>query len=133
MMPSSKQFLMLFCLILLPHRAAPSTFESTTINVTSAPRGQSSSSSVQRNCTTSKLKIVHFNIRSLRSPSHLIIGVRAISGQGGGKSFAQKFFASCSNFYKSVEQTRGPMQQHRPYSHMKMARYSFSGSIPAQV
>ena len=62
---------MLFCLILLPHRAAPSTFESTTINVTSAPRGQPSSSSVQRNCTTSKLKTVHFNIRSLRSPSHL--------------------------------------------------------------
>ena len=72
MMPSWKQFLMLFCLILLPHRAAPSTFESTTINVTFAPRGQPSSSSVQRNCTTSKLKIVHLNIRSLRSPSHVI-------------------------------------------------------------
>ena len=72
MMPSRKQFLMLFCLILLPHRAAPSTFESTTINVASTPRGQPSSSSAQRNCTTSKLKIVHFNIRSLRSPSHLI-------------------------------------------------------------
>ena len=63
---------MLFCLILLPHRAAPSTFESTTINVASTPRGQPSSSSAQRNCTTSKLKIVHLNIRSLRSPSHLI-------------------------------------------------------------
>ena len=24
------------------------------------------------------------------------------------------------------------MQQHRPYWHMKMARYSFSGSIPAK-
>ena len=72
MMPSWKQFLMLFCLILLPHRAAPSTFESTTINVASTPRGQPSSSSAQRNCTTSKLKIVHLNIRSLRSPSHLI-------------------------------------------------------------
>ena len=63
----------LFCIsLLLPHRAAPSTFESTTINVASTPRGQPSSSSAQRNCTTSKLKIVHFNIRSLRSPSHLI-------------------------------------------------------------
>ena len=61
---------MLFCLILLPHRAAPSTFESTTINVASTP--QPSSSSAQRNCTTSKLKIVHLNIRSVRSPSHLI-------------------------------------------------------------
>ena len=47
-----------------------STFESTTINVASTPRGQPSSSSSQRNCTTSKLKIVHLNIRSLRSPSH---------------------------------------------------------------
>ena len=72
MMPSWKQFVMLLCLILLPHRAAPSTFESTTINVASTPRGQPSSSSAQRNCTTSKLKIVHLNIRSLRSPSHLI-------------------------------------------------------------
>ena len=72
MMPSWKQFLMLFCLILLPHRAAPSTFESTTINVAFTPRGQPSSNSAQRNCTTSKLKIVHLNIRSLRSPSHLI-------------------------------------------------------------
>ena len=48
-----------------------STFESTTINVASTPRSQPSSSSAQRNCTTSKLKIVHLNIRSLRSPSHL--------------------------------------------------------------
>ena len=48
-----------------------STFESTTINVASTPRGEPSSSSTKRNCTTSKLKIVHLNIRSLRSPSHL--------------------------------------------------------------
>ena len=32
-----------------------STFESTTINVASTPRGQPSSSSTQHNCTTSKL------------------------------------------------------------------------------
>ena len=51
---------------------------------------------------------------------------------GGGKPFAQKIFASCPNFYKTVEQKRGPMQQHRPHSHMKMAPYSFSGSIPAK-
>ena len=51
---------------------------------------------------------------------------------GGERQFAQKIFASCSNVYKTVEQKRGPMQQHRPYWHMKMARYSFSGSIPAK-
>ena len=45
-----------------------STFEYTTIIVASTPRGQPSSSSTQRNCTTSKLKIVHLNTRSLRSP-----------------------------------------------------------------
>ena len=49
-----------------------STFESTTINLISTPRGQPSSSSARRTYTTSKLKIVHLNIRSLRSPSHLI-------------------------------------------------------------
>ena len=48
-----------------------SAFESITINVDSPPRSQPSSSSAQRNCTTSKLKIVHLNIRSLCSPSHL--------------------------------------------------------------
>ena len=61
------------------------------------------------------------------------IGVRAIFfARGGGKPFAQNIFASCPNFYKTVEQKRGPMQQHRPYWHMKMAPYSFSGSIPAK-
>ena len=49
-----------------------STFESTTINVAFTPRGQPFSSSARRNCATSKLKIVHLNIRSLRSPSHFI-------------------------------------------------------------
>ena len=62
----------------------------------------------------------------------LSIGVRVIFCQGGGKPFAQKIFASCSNFYKTVEQKRGPMQQHRPHWHMKMVPYSFSGSIPAK-
>ena len=38
------------------------------------------------------------------------IGVRAIfcQGGGGGKPFAQKTLASCPNFYKTVEQKRGP-------------------------
>ena len=49
-----------------------STFESTTINVACTPRGQPFSSSARRTCATSKLKIVHLNIRSLRSPSHFI-------------------------------------------------------------
>ena len=39
-----------------------STFQSTTINVASTPRGRPSSSSTQRNCTTSKLKIVHWKL-----------------------------------------------------------------------
>ena len=40
----------------------------------------------------------------------LCIGVRAIfcQGGGGGKPFAQKILASCPNFYKTVEQKRGP-------------------------
>ena len=54
-------------------------------------------------------------------------------GRGGGKPFAQKIFASFSNFYKTVQQKRGPMRQHRPYRHMEMARYSFSESIPAKL
>ena len=53
-------------------------------------------------------------------------------GGRGGKPFAQKILASYLNFYKTVEQKRGPMQQHRPYWHMKMAPYSFSGLIPAK-
>ena len=53
-------------------------------------------------------------------------------GGGWGKLLAQKIFASCSNFYKTVEKKRGPMQQHRPYRHMQMARYSFSETIPAK-
>ena len=38
------------------------------------------------------------------------IGVRAIfcQGGGGGKPFAQKILASCPDFYKTVEQKRGP-------------------------
>ena len=35
-------------------------------------------------------------------------------------------------FPKKVEQKLGQMQQHGPYWHMKMARYSFSRSIPAK-
>ena len=53
-------------------------------------------------------------------------------GGGAVNHLPKKIFASCSNFYKTVEQKRGPMQQHRPYWHMKMARYRFSESIPAK-
>ena len=63
----------------------------------------------------------------------MCIGVRAIFCQGGGKPFAQKILASCPNFYETVENWNEghTMQQHRPYWHMKVARYcnSFSGSI----
>ena len=59
---------------------------------------------------------------------HSVIGVPAIFCQGGGgKPFAQKMFASCLNFYKTVEQKRAPMQQHRPHWHMKMAHTVFQG------
>ena len=62
-----------------------------------------------------------------------IIGVGAIFCRGGGgKPFTQKILSSYPNFYKTVEQKREPMQQHRPYWHMKMAPYSFSGSVPAK-
>ena len=63
-----------------------------------------------------------------------IIGVRAIFCQGGGavNHLPKTIFPSCPNFYKTVEQKRGPMQQDRPHWHMKMAPYSFSGSIPAK-
>ena len=51
---------------------------------------------------------------------------------GGGKPFAQKHLASCPNFYERVEKNmRAIFQQHRPSWHMKVARYSFSGSIPS--
>ena len=52
--------------------------------------------------------------------------------EGGGKPFAQKIVVSYLNFYKTVEQRRGPMQQHRPYWQMKMAPCSFSRSMPAK-
>ena len=51
---------------------------------------------------------------------------------GAVNHLPKKIFASCPNFYKTVEQKRGPMQQHRPHWQMKMAPYSFSGSIPAK-
>ena len=51
---------------------------------------------------------------------------------GAVNRLPKKFFHVASNFYKTVEQKRGPMQKHRPYWLMKMARCSFSGSIPAK-
>ena len=67
-----------------------------------------------------------FNGMYLRRTGYFLPG-----GGGGGKPFAPKIIASYLNFYKTVEQRRGPMQQHRPYWHMKMAPYSFSRSMPA--
>ena len=46
---------------------------------------------------------------------------------GGGKPFAQIFTK------QSKRNESHTMQQHRPYGHMKVARYSFSGSIPAKL
>ena len=49
------------------------------------------------------------------------------------KPFAQKIPASCPNFTKQSNRKEGHMmQQHRPYWHMKVVRYSFSGSIPTK-
>ena len=48
---------------------------------------------------------------NLNTMSYLYIGVRAIfcqGGGGGGKPSAQKILLSCPNFYKTVEQKRGP-------------------------
>ena len=62
---------------------------------------------------TKPTKLCH---TTLNTSTHT--GVRAIFCRGGGgKPFAQKTLASCPNFYKTVEQKRGPyrMQQHRPY------------------
>ena len=65
-----------------------------------------------------------FNGMYLRRTGYFLPG-GAGGGGGGGKPFAPKIIASYLNFYKTVEQRRGPMQQHRPYWHMKMAPYSF--------
>ena len=47
--------------------------------------------------------------------------------------FAQKILASFPNFYKTVEKKRGLFDAATyPYWHMKVARYNFSGSIPAK-
>ena len=54
-------------------------------------------------------------------------------GGGGGKPFAQKVLQVAQIFAKQSKRNEGhTMQQHRPYWHMKVARYSFSGSIPAK-
>ena len=53
---------------------------------------------------------------------------------GAVNHLPKKILASCPNFYKTVEKKRGPYDSatYRPYWHMKVARYSFSGSIPAK-
>ena len=66
---------------------------------------------------------------------HLCIGVRAIFGQGGGgvNHLPKKFMQVAQIFTKQSKRNEGhTMQQHRPSWHMKVPRYSFSGSIPAK-
>ena len=61
-------------------------------------------------------------------------GVGGWGGGGGRKPFAPKNSRKLANFLRNVQSKRNEghtMQQHRPYWHMKVARYcnSFSGSI----
>ena len=64
----------------------------------------------------------------------MCIGVRAIFCQGGAVNHSPKKFLQVAQiFTKQSKRNEGDtMQQHRPYWHMKVARYSFSGSIPAK-
>ena len=66
----------------------------------------------------------------------IFIGVRAIFGQGGGggvvNHLPKKFIQVAQIFTKQSKRNEGhTMQQHRPSWHMKVPRYSFSGSIIA--
>ena len=61
------------------------------------------------------------------------IGVRAIFGQGAVNNLPKKFLQVAQIFTNQTKRNEGhTMQQHRPYWHMKVPRYSFSGSIPAK-
>ena len=56
-------------------------------------------------------------------------------GGGGGavNHSPKKFLQIAQIFTKQSKRNEGhTMQQHRPYWHMKVPRYSFSGSIPAK-
>ena len=60
------------------------------------------------------------------------IGVREIFCQGVRLTICPKNSRKLHKFlWKSRKETRTLLQQHRPYWHMKEARYSFSGSIPS--
>ena len=60
------------------------------------------------------------------------IGVREIFCQEGRLTICPKKSRKLHKFlWKSRKETRTLLQQHRPYWHMKVARYSFSGSIPS--
>ena len=62
------------------------------------------------------------------------LGVRAIFGRGGAVNhLPKKFMQVAQMFTKQSKRNEGhTMQQHRPSWHMKVPRYSFSGSIPAK-
>ena len=52
---------------------------------------------------------------------------------GAVNHLPKKFLQVAQIFTKQSKRNEGHMmQQHRPYWHMKVARYSFSGSIPAK-
>ena len=54
-------------------------------------------------------------------------------GGGGVNHLPKKFLQVAQIFTKQSKRNEGhTMQQHRPYWHMKVPRYSFSGSIPAK-
>ena len=55
------------------------------------------------------------------------------SARGAVNHLPKKFMQVAQIFTKQSKRNEGhTMQQHRPYWHMKVPRYSFSGSIPAK-
>ena len=53
--------------------------------------------------------------------------------EGAVNHLPKKFLQAAQIFTQQSKRNEGhTMQQHRPYWHMKVARYSFSGSIPTK-
>ena len=58
-------------------------------------------------------------------------------GEGGGVHHSSRKFLQVAQIFtkqskRNEDHRDHTMQQHRPYWHLKVSRYSFSGSIPAK-